>query len=238
MATGDVVSEFGAKFASKIFGSVLWVGVALIIIGIFTFIIWWFAVYQKRFDIKVKVISERANDKNKIIWDKAAILKDRKTGTKFFKLWTLKVELPIPKFNVLQQTNTGDYLEIYRKTEDEFYFLRPPVIDKFSIVKSDGRLYPMSEQEHKQIDADIAYWNVKRKERNKSIFSQDSLLMKLLPYFPIVIGGMIMIFMLYVLMDSLPTILQNLKDLTIELKSLKGAEAVVTKLAMPLTHGL
>ena len=72
-------------------------GIAVILMGVVGFLSWWFLIYKKKFNILVKVTSERAGDRNKIIFDKAAILIDRKTKTKFFRVWGLKVDLPIPK---------------------------------------------------------------------------------------------------------------------------------------------
>jgi len=224
MVDTGIFQEVGGQFVEKIFSGIIWFGVAIILILVLGGIIYFFFVYKRKFDIIVKVISERAGDRNKIIFDKAAILKDRKTKTKFFRIWGLKVDLPIPKFNVLQVSSSGDFLEIYRTAEDSFFYLTPAKIDKTSIIRADGKTYAMATQEHKQIDTDINYWNVKRKDMNKRMFDTESLLMKLLPYLGIMLGGVIMIFILYILLDHLPGILSELRELTKELKSLKGAD--------------
>lgn len=228
-----IFGEIGGQLVSRIFSGIIWIGIAVIIVVVLLGIIYYFFVYKRKFDITVKIISERAGDKNKVIFDKAAILRDRKTRVKLFRIWGLKVELPIPKFNVLQTSSLGDFLEIYRTAEDSFYYLTPPEINKTSIIGADGKSYIMASQESKQIDTDIAYWNVQRKDMNKRMFDTESLLMKILPYLGIMLGGVIIIFVLYILMDTLPTILAELRELASELKSLKGAE-IKTGLIWPL----
>ena len=193
---------------------------------------WWFLVYQKKFSIKVKVISERANDKNVIIFDKAAILKDRKDGSTYFKLWNLKLELPAPSFNVLQTAGKGDYLELYRTSQNSIYFLTPSKIDKTKTYQHDGKTILLASQRTNKINPDMEFWQVKRKSMNKKMFDTESMFMKLIPYIPQIIGGVIMIFTLYILMSHLPTILTELTSLVKEMKSLKGASVVKTILSI------
>lgn len=226
MAATNALKEVGNKLVSQIFSGAIWIGGALIIIAVLLGVIYYFFVYQRKFDIKVKVISERAGDKHKIIFDKAAILRDRKTKNKFIRVWNLKVDLPLPKFNIFQISNEGDFIEIYRTSEDQFYYLTPPRVDKDHVIKLDGKLYPILAPEYKQIDTDIAYWNVKRKDMNKRMFDTESLLMKLLPYLGILLGGVIIIFVLYILLDHLPGILTQLQDLTRELSRVHSAEVI------------
>jgi len=66
------------------------------------------------------------------------------------------------------------------------------------------------------------------------MFDVDSLLMKILPYIPHIMGGVILIFILYILMDSLPGILSELSKLTKELQSLKGANNILVQSFMAL----
>lgn len=233
MAIGDVFSQFGGSLFENLFGSILWFGLAIFFIGVLGFLMWYFLIYKKKFDIDVKITSERSGDRNRIIFDRAAILKDRVTGTKFFKVWSLKIELPIPEFSVLQTSNKGDYLELYRTSEDHIYFLTPARIDKFKLIKADGKVYPLASQENRQIDTDLAYWNVKRKNQNKKMFDTEGWLSKLLPHIPAIIGGVLTIFVLYVLMDNLPGILRELTELTKELRSLKGATVVTSGYVLP-----
>ena len=222
----SMLGEVGSQIMDKIFGGILWFGLALLLIGVIAFFMWWFLIYKKKFNIIVKVISARAKDRDYIIFDKAAILVDRKTGTKYFRIWGLKLDLPAPDFNVLQNTSSGDYLELYRTSEDTIYFLTSPVIDKTKVIKHDGKAYSIAAQKLKQFDPDMAFWNVKRKTFNKKMFDTESLFFKLLPYFPIIFGSVLMIFVIYVLMDKLPAILAELKNLAAELNSLKRAEIV------------
>jgi len=228
----EMISSVTGGLADKIFGGILWFGLAIIVIGIIAFLAWWYSVYRKKFNINVKVVSQRYGDKNAIILDKAAILVDRKTNTKYFRLWGLKTDLPVPKYNVLQTTSAGDYLELFRLSEDEWYFLTPSKIDKRWIIKADGKQYPFSSQTQIQVDPEMGFWAAKRKDMNKGMFSTESLLMKLLPFIPQVIGGVITIFILYVLMDALPGVLAELRTLVAELNRMNRAE-IITGL-MPL----
>lgn len=226
MVDTNVFGEVAGQFTQRIFSGLLWFGIALIIILVLGGVMWYFFIYKRKFDITTKIISERAEDKDSIIFDRAAILVDRKTRTKYFKLWSLGIELPVPPFNILQRTNKRDYLELRRTAEDKIYFLLPPKISKQYIVKADGKIYPISSQEMKMMDPDISYWQVKRKTQNKGMFDPEKMWMKILPYVPFIMAGAITIFILYILMSYLPSILAQLQQLTAELN--RGRVAQVT----------
>jgi len=223
----NVVSEVGGKLVEKIFSGLLWFGVAIIFIGIIGFLGWWFLVYKKKFNITVKITSERARDRNRIIFDKAAILRDRKDRSMFFRIWGMKLDLPAPKFNVLQSTSEGDYLELYRTSENRIYYLTPSIIDKKKIIQADGKPYAIASQKNLQMNPDMDFWAARRVMENKKFFDTESMFMKLLPYLPAIMGGMITIFILYILLDHLPEILSQLTQLVREMKSLKGADVTV-----------
>lgn len=233
MAAGDIVGEIGNKLAERIFSSIIWIGIGILILGAVGGTMWYFFVYKRKFNITVKVNSERANDQESIIFDYAAILIDRKTKSKYFKLWKLGTELPVPPFNILQKTDKGDYLELRRTAEDRWYFLTPPKIDKKYIVKVDGKVYPMSEQNTRIIDQDMEFWRVKRKGQNAGMFDPEKLWMKLLPYIPHILAGGITIFVLYILMSYLPAILSELRTLSESLNSQNVAD-VTTGLMLSL----
>jgi len=118
----ELFGSISSGMADKLFGSILYFGIGAMIVVILVGVLFYFGVYRKRFDILVKINSERAADKNKIIFDKAAILKDRKGKFKFFRILNLKIDLPIPEFSVIQSSNKGDYLELYRSSEEGLYF--------------------------------------------------------------------------------------------------------------------
>ena len=111
MADSNAVQEVGGQLVQKVFSSILWIGLAFFAMAIIGFLMWWFLVYKKKFNIEVKITSRRAKDENSVFFDKAAILKDRATGSKYFSLWKTKVKLPLPPFNILQRTDAGDYIE-------------------------------------------------------------------------------------------------------------------------------
>lgn len=227
------ISGTGGAIVGKIFTSILWFGIAIIIVSVLGGILYYYLVYKKKFDIRVKIKSERAGDP-RIYFDMAAILYDKKDKNKYFRLRDTRVDLPVPPFAVLQTTNWGDYVEIWRKSEDEFIFLTAGTIDKQNIIRQDGKLHAVADIEQKQIEGDISFWNIKRKEKNKGLFDTESLLMKILPYLPLIIGGMFMIFMLYILMDNLPTLIQTMTELAEQLRSLKGADVTTYGSIIPI----
>jgi len=228
----SVINEVGSQFIDKAFSGILWMGIAFLIIAVVGFCMYWFLIYKRKFNIKVKIISERANDKNRIIFDNAAILKDRKDGSHYFKLWNLQLELPAPKFSVLQSAGNFDYLELYRTSENAIYFLSPPSIDKKSAIAQDGKTYLIATQLSKQINPDMEFWAIKRKGMNKRMFDPEKLWMKVLMFLPQIMVATISIFVLYVLMSYLPEVLRQLNTLATTLKPLAPVADVVTGVSL------
>ena len=216
-------SEVGTQFAGKLFSGILWFGIAIIIIAVLGGTMWYFFIYKRKFNIDVKIISKRAQDKNVILFDKAAIMTDRKDGSKFFSLWYTKVKLPVPNFNILQNSEKGDYIELFRSGQNNFFYLLPPNIDRKFIIKDGDRIVPMSEQSTKRVDADMEFWNVKRKTMNKGMFDPESMWMKIIPLLPSILGGVFVVFILWILMDKLPGILAEMQELATILKTSYGA---------------
>jgi len=210
----SVFNEVGSQLIARIFGGILWFAIAAVIVGALGFSMWYVLVYKRKFNIKIKIISDRAEEKNSILFDKAAILLDKKTNSKYFSLWSIKKNLPVPNFNVIQLTADGDYIELYRTGENAFYYLTPTKVWKKGIIKADGKVYPFASQSQRMIDSDMEYWSQKRKDMNKGMFDQEKMWMKLLPYFPQIIGGVMTVFILYILMSHLPGILAQLSDLS------------------------
>ena len=210
----------------KLFGSILYFGLAIMLIATIGVAMWYWLHYKKKFDIMVKIRSERARDPA-IYFDWAAVIYNRQTKSKYFRLLNTKVDLPVPPFNVLQKTNRGDYLEIYRKSEEDFKFLTPGKIDKDRVIRADGKIYPVASTDQKQIEGDI-YWFISRKDKMKKLFDTDSMLVKILPWIPQIMGGIFMIFILYVMMDKLPAILGEMQALTRELRMLKNPNIDLT----------
>jgi len=221
MVETGVFGQIASGLFEKVFSGVLWFGIAIIIIGVLSGVIWYFFVYKKKFDIKVIIKSNRASDRYGTIFDKAAILTDRKTKTPYLRVWGLQRDFPIPKFDELQKTNEGDLLEMFRKSENEFLFLRPSVINKQRVIRADGKTYAIAEQGQTMVDPEMGFWAAKRKDLNKKMFSPESILMKVLPYLPSIFGGVITIFILYILLDHLPTILASLKELVDSMNTLQ-----------------
>ena len=229
----DVIGDVAGKLTEQIFSGVLIFGLVAIGLMVVGGIMWYFLFHKKKYDIIVRIISERASDKDSIIFDKAAILIDRKTRTKYFKLWNNKTELPCPPFNILQRTSKGDYLELRRTAEDRWYFLRPAQINKKEIMKADGKIYPVSSQKALMIDPSMDFWNAKRKSQNRGMFDPEKIWMKILPFLPYILGGFFIVFILYILMSYLPGVLSALQDLTQELNRGRAAN-IVTGIVLPL----
>ena len=223
----SVFTEVGSQFVDKAFSGILWIGIAFIVVAAVGFVMYWLLIYKRKFNIKVKIISERANDKNTIIFDMAAILRDRKDGSHYFKLWGQKLELPSPAFNVLQNCGKSDYLELYRTSENTIYFLAPPTIDKKRAVGTDGKSYLIAAQSSKQINPDMEFWAIKRKGMNKKMFDPEKLWMKILMFLPQILVGTLCIFVLYILMSYLPEVLSELNELAKTLNQ-RGIIADVT----------
>ena len=234
MADTSIFGEVGGQLAERIFSGILWFGLAVLIICVLGFVLWYFLYYKKKFDIKIKVISERAGANNAEIFDKGAILTDRSTKTPYLRVWGLKRDFTVPKYNVMRKVfeagKDKDYVEIYRKGQEEFYFLVPPIIDKTQLIKSDGKVYAMASQRQLMVDPEMAFWAAKRKTLNKNMFNAEGVLFKLLPYLGILMGGVIMIFILYILLDHLPGILSELKNLVTEMRTYYRADVITGQL--------
>ena len=210
-----------------IFGSILTFSLVGIVIGVVMGVGFYYLWWKRKFDIFVEIRSDRSQDPS-IYFDKAAILYDRKDKNKYLRLLDTKIDLPVPSFKILSKTNKGDHLKIWRKSEDEFIYLTPGKIDKDRVVRSNGKLIRIAEINQKQVEGDIAYWNVKRKDKNKKLFDTESLLLKFLPYFPLLMGGTFMIFLLYIMFDSLPGLINQLTELTKALNDLQTGRTSTT----------
>ncbi len=222
---GSAITEVGGEIFKNIF-SISVIGIAALVgLGIIIGIIYYFAIYRKKFDIKVKINSERANEPY-IVWDKAAILYDRATKSKYFRLLHTRVELVAPPFRIIQSTNKGDYMELLRKSEDDFVFLTPPRIDKKTIIRMDGKAYPVARMKQRQIEGDL-YWMVKRKQEDKSWISPEGLFTKILQMLPTLIPAVFMLIILFIFIDRLPDILGSLANLIEKAESLEAARTKV-----------
>jgi hypothetical protein len=228
MASGGAVGEQISGVLSGILGgtatAAIWVVIGFAFLLIVGGVIWYFGFYRKKFDITAKVISERAEHFNKIFFDKAAIFYDGKNATYYLKLLNTKVELALPKFNVFANTNKGDYVEILRKSEKDFRFLTPPKIDREYIVKSSGKLFPISEIKQREIENDIS-WIIQRQKINKSIIDPDTMFMKLMAYLPQLVSASLMIVLVIYVFKLMPEMLQAMNDFA---KTIKGGTVETT----------
>jgi hypothetical protein len=194
MPETDLFKEVGGGLVERLFSGVMWFGIVVILMAAVLFTMWYFFVYMRKFDIEVRIKSNRAEDKYNTIIDKAAILYEWRSKDPYIRVWGLKRDFPVPEFEILQKTSKGDLLELYRAGEEEFYFLTPSKIVRTHILKKGGVRIPIATQ----------------------------------PYIPYIMGGMIIIFILYILMDKLPGILQSLNDLVESMNRLQAAQ-ITTK---------
>ena len=218
------ITETGAQLFGSVTGSVLWIGLAVIFILIIGGTMIYFAWYRKKFDIKVKINSKRSGDLS-VFFDKAAILNDRKTKTKYFRLLNTKYDLTVPPFKVLTKTNKGDYLELYRKSEEEFVYLMPGHIVEEEIIGNDGRLHKVNKELQNHLESDT-HWYMTRKEKDKHLFDTESILMKIIPFIPHLVGGVLMIFLLYIVFDKLPPMIASMQQLAESMKGLGPPQVI------------
>lgn len=214
----SISETFGGFFSNTVgmlIGVILFIFIFSLVVGGF----YYFFVYKKRHDIMVKIVSKRHED-DRVFFDKGAITKDMKDKSKYLHLWNLNVELELPPFKVFQKTNKGDYVEILRKSEDDFKFLTPPKIDSEKYVGKDGKLHLFSSQKQREIESDT-YWILSRKQKNKSIINPQNILMKLLEYAPQIISMTFSFFMLWIIFDKAPEIIGSLNELA---KSIAAAQ--------------
>ena len=226
-----VASVTAGLFGNILSGTIALVGfilVAGIIIGA-----GFYVRYLRQFDIKAEIISTRANiggvDQHKIIFDKAGLIYSKQDKTWYFRIKGMKVDLPSPPFNVLIPTDKGNMVKIWQKSAEEFVFLLPDVINKNVIIRQDGKQYLTSQLVVKQVEGDVAYWNIMRKEKNKKLFDPESLMMKLLPLIVPMLMFVLVIFMTWMVLknfDVLAGVASSLKETAAILKG--GSQAVVT----------
>jgi hypothetical protein len=205
------LSEVAGSLFGGAWSGLFWVLVFLGIAGGMFGTIYYLFFYRKKFDIMIEVKSERSQDP-KLYFDKGGIFYDKKDKTKYLKLLATKVSLEMPPFKIMQHTNRGDFIRIWRKSEDEFLFLTPGKINREQVIRANGRLYRIAETEHRQMEAD-AYWYITRKDKVKKLLDPESLLMKLLPYIPHIVGGMFLVFIIYIVMGKLPGMIDQITEL-------------------------
>lgn len=210
MAVADTFDGVLGGFFSGTLGVIL-----VILIGLGAFFIaggafYYFYSYRRKYDITAKIISVRHGE-NKIYFDKAAIINDKKNKMSFLKLQKSKLEIELPRFDIFYHTNKGDYVELLRKSERNIRFLSPPKIDREWIIKKDGKLYPVANLIHREIENDLS-WIVDREKKNKAVIDPESFLLKLLAYAPQIISAVMSFMILYMVLRYAPDLLNSMKN--------------------------
>lgn len=220
-----VGTMFSGLFSSALGGVITLIGVLLIggaLVGV-----GWYVKYIRQFNIKAEIISTRANigglRQYKIIWDKAGLIYDRRDKNYYFRIKDMKVDLPSPPFNVLIPTDSGNMIKIWQKSAEEFVFLLPDKINENIIVRQDGKEFNAGELNVKQVEGDVAYWNTKRKERDKKLFDPESTLMKLLPYLVPMLMFVLVIFVSWMVLKNFEVLKDVATSLHETAQVLKGS---------------
>ena len=223
MAT-DIISEsLGGFFSGSItlILTVVAIMFGLVVVGGF---VYYFFVYKKKFNILVKIQSERAGDP-RILFDQGAIMFDSKNKEYFLKLFVQKKEIEIPNYSVIHHTNRGDYIELLRKSERDFRFLSMPKVDREYMIKKNGKIVKMADVVQRQMESDIG-WIIQREKKNKKIIEPESILMKLLEYTPQIISAMFSIMVLWMLFKYVPGIMGAFQQLAESVRGGGGVEIV------------
>jgi hypothetical protein len=185
----------------------------------------WYVKYIRQFDIKVEIISTRANiggiDQYKIIFDKGGIIYDKTDKIYYFRIKGMKIDLPSPPFNVLIPTDKGNMVKIWQKSAEEFVFLLPDKVGGV-VIRQDGREYSSAELKTKQVEGDVAYWNILRKEKNKGLFNPESILMRLLPFIVPMLMFVLVIFLSWMVIKNFEVLKDVANSLLETAKVLKG----------------
>lgn len=220
-------SQVGSAILGKLLsGGFIFVGILILIAFIFGII--WAIFYYKKFDIKVRIKVKRGTGSDgesiyKIDYDKGAIMYKRKDKRSFLRLLKSKVDLPCPPYESLQiLAKGGNEIEIVRESDTEYYFEVPGTIER-GFVMREGRSTPVLNSKTKVIESDVAYWNQLRKRDNRKLFDTESLLMKVLPFIPLIIVVVGMIFFTYIWLDKIPGVLTAVAEVADKLSEAASA---------------
>ena len=221
MAIEDQVGGIFGDLFGGAFAIVIWIIIGFTVLSVIGILVYFFVYQRRKYDIEVKVISKRSG-KDKIFFDRGAILRDRKNNTDYIRLKNSKAQLELPKFDIMHQTNKGDYLEILRESERGYRFLTPAKIDKKYLLRYDGKKYPIAQLKQYQIENDLA-WILERLKTNKRIINPESILMKLLEYTPQILSMVFSFIIIWIVFRYAPELLNSMREL---INDANRAEAV------------
>lgn len=238
LQVGGVVGEAAGNIIGNILTGIWGVILALVIGGAIlgTF---WYVRWLKKFNIQVEIQSSRSGGvvpkeledqmsgdeyvsyvekalktgAYRLIFDKAALMRDKKDRTLYFRIKDEKVDLSVPNFDVLQPSNKGMVLKIWQKSALEYFFLLPGKINKEFIIRSDGKKTPIAEVEQYQLEGDDISWMIDRMKRNQNWLSPEHWAMKLLQYLPSIINMVLALFIVWIVLDKIPILVTKLTEL-------------------------
>jgi hypothetical protein len=207
--TGQISGVLGNLFSGSV-TVLFWIFLIVIIMGGVGGIIWYFWVYRRKFDIEVKIFSQRHGE-DREFYDKGAVLFDREANTRYLRLLETKIDLELPKFNVFRKTNRGDYLELRRTGERTFNFLTPPKIDSEYYVNSEGKKFNFAKAKQRVIESDIT-WILNRERKNKNIITPEGVLKVLLEHLPHVMTVIFFIFAMWMIFRYAPEFMNAMSN--------------------------
>ncbi len=247
---GGIVGDTVGDLAGRILTGTIGVVVVLIVAGVILGFFFWVRD-RRKYNILVEIQSARSegvtpqdvvqlSDKDylgyvnralqegnfKLIYDKAALKYDKTDKSWYFRILGEKVALTVPPFKVLQQSNKGNVLKIWQKSNIEYFFLLPGKINKEFIVRADGQMYKVAEIEQYQLEGDDPAWIMERQRRNRNWFVMDSILSRLLMYLPVMIMTVIFVFLIWIVLGKLPPLIESLNALAQSMSDLNQAQFV------------
>lgn len=229
---GEAISgTLGSIFSGSVLVASL-IGVGLLVLAVVGSAIYYFGIYKRKFNIIARITSRRSEDNNKVFFDRAAILFDKKKDTRYLRLLNTKVDLEVPKFNILTNTNWGDYVDIVRESELGFRFLTSPRIARGVAVGLDGKLKKINKRTQIPIEQSVQFI-LDRQRQNKSIIDPESFLLKLLSFAPQIISMVMSMMILWVVFRYAPDFLSQLTRSIQELKA-ANAPTIIEGMFMPL----
>src|SRR3990167_7136881 len=115
---GNLLKSASSMGGSLVGGGLIFLGVLVliaIIIGASLYV-----RYYRQFNIYVIIRSSRSTasgiGQEKILFDKGAMIYDKKDKIWYFRLFSHQVDLPVPPYEVLQPSEKGNLLELWQKS--------------------------------------------------------------------------------------------------------------------------
>lgn len=215
--------QIGARVLEGLIGGTITV-LLILLIGGFVGGLLLYLRYRSKFDFKVRIESKRGSGTDgkpiyDIFYDKGGIIFKKKDKRKFFRILREKVDLPVPPQGCWRRLVNGKIEVGYLKENPNTYLpIISEIVERGYSLDNDGKTQ-FTKRRAKIIEDDVDFWGIQRKKDNKQLFDLESTFMKLVPYIPPLIIGIIMVFALYILLDKLPAIISVIQQVASELNA-------------------